>query len=74
MEKVRRTDVLIFATPFYYYEMSGQMKTLLDRVNPLYESGYMFQDVCMIETAADGGEMDDPNDTSRHRDVMEIAY
>lgn len=56
MEKVRRTDVLIFATPFYYYEMSGQMKTLLDRVNPLYESDYMFRDVYMIATAADGGE------------------
>ena len=24
-------DVIVFATPIYYYEMSGQMKTLIDR-------------------------------------------
>ena len=25
MEKLRRADVLVFATPIYYYEMCGQM-------------------------------------------------
>ena len=34
-EKMLHADVLAFATPIYYYEMSGQMKTLLDRANPL---------------------------------------
>ena len=34
-EKVKNADTLVFATPIYYYEMSGQMKTLLDRLNPL---------------------------------------
>ena len=34
--KMERADVLVFATPIYYYEMSGQMKTLLDRANPLF--------------------------------------
>ena len=29
VEKVRKADVLIFATPIYFYEMSGQMKTFL---------------------------------------------
>ena len=38
VEKLRRADVLVFATPIYYYEMCGQMKTLLDRMNPLYSS------------------------------------
>ena len=33
-DKVREADTLVFATPIYYYEMSGQMKTLLDRMNP----------------------------------------
>ena len=56
MEKLRRADVLIFATPIYYYEMSGQMKTLLDRMNPLYSSDYAFREVYMIATAADGGD------------------
>ena len=56
MEKLRRADVLIFATPIYYYEMCGQMKTLLDRMNPLYSSDYAFREVYMIATAADGGD------------------
>ena len=34
-EKVMNADTLVFVTPIYYYEMSGQMKTLLDRLNPL---------------------------------------
>ena len=54
--KLRRADVLVFATPIYYYEMSGQMKTLLDRMNPLYSSDYAFREVYMIATAADGGD------------------
>lgn len=37
-EKVQHADVIAFATPIYYYEMCGQMKTLLDRMNPLYTS------------------------------------
>ena len=46
-------DVIVFATPIYYYEMSGQMKVLLDRANPLYESDYQFRDVYLLATAAD---------------------
>ena len=37
-EKVKLADTLVFVTPIYYYEMSGQMKTLLDRLNPLFPS------------------------------------
>lgn len=44
-EKVKNTDTLVFATPIYYYEMCGQMKTLLDRLNPLYPSDYRFRKV-----------------------------
>lgn len=52
-EKVKNSDTLVFATPIYYYEMSGQMKTLLDRLNPLYDSDYKFRDIYMIATAAE---------------------
>lgn len=55
-EEVRLADVLIFATPIYYYEMSGQMKTLLDRCNPLYPSDYHFRDVYLLTTAAEEGD------------------
>jgi len=55
-EKVKNADTLVFATPIYYYEMSGQMKTLLDRLNPLYPSNYRFRKVYLLTTAAEDEE------------------
>lgn len=52
-ERMLTADVLVFATPIYYYEMSGQMKTMLDRANPLYPADYAFRDVYFLSTAAD---------------------
>ncbi len=49
-------DVIVFATPIYYYEMSGQMKTLLDRANALYGSDYAFRDIYLLTAAADTEE------------------
>lgn len=46
-------DVIAFASPIYYYEMSGQLKTLLDRANPLYPSDYRFRDIYMLTSAAE---------------------
>lgn len=43
--KMHDAEVIVFATPIYYYEMAGQMKTLLDRANSLYDSDYKFQDI-----------------------------
>ena len=31
-KKMESADVIVFATPIYYYEMSGQLKTMLDRL------------------------------------------
>lgn len=53
-EEMSSSDVIAFATPVYYYEMSGQMKTLLDRANPLYGTDYKFRDIYLIATAAEG--------------------
>ncbi len=55
-EKVKNADTLVFVTPIYYYEMSGQMKTLLDRMNPLYTTDYKFRRVYMLSTAAEDEE------------------
>lgn len=54
-EKMLNADVICYATPIYYYEMAGQMKTLLDRMNPLFSADYKFRDVYMLSTAADDG-------------------
>lgn len=51
--KMKQADVIAFATPIYYYEMSGQMKTLLDRANSLYGNDYKFTDIYMLTTAAE---------------------
>ena len=56
MEKVKNAEAIVFATPIYYYEMAGQLKTLLDRLNPLYSSDYSFRDIYMIATAAEDGK------------------
>ena len=53
MQKVLNADVVCWATPIYYYEMSGQMKTLIDRMNALYSLDYKFRDVYMLTTAAE---------------------
>ena len=52
-EQMRTADVIAFATPIYYYEMSGQMKTLLDRANWLYSSDYHFTDIYLLTAAAE---------------------
>lgn len=56
MEKVLNADVVVWATPIYYYEMSGQMKTLIDRMNAMYSQDYKFRDVYMLTTAAEDEE------------------
>ena len=55
-QKALNADVLVFATPIYYYEMSGQLKTLLDRLNPLFPSDYAFRDVYLLTSAAEDEE------------------
>lgn len=56
VEQMRNADVIVFATPIYYYQMSGQLKTLLDRANSLYSLNYKFREVYLISTAADTDE------------------
>ena len=55
-EKMKEADVIVFATPVYYYEMSGQMKTMLDRGNSLYTSDYAFRDIYLLSSAAEDEE------------------
>ena len=51
MESVLNADVVCWATPIYYYEMSGQMKTLIDRMNAMYPKNYRFREVYLLTTA-----------------------
>lgn len=53
LDTVQKADVLVFATPVYYYCVSGQLKTFLDRLNPLYVRENKFKDVYLLATCAD---------------------
>lgn len=54
--KMHDADVLVFATPVYYYSVCGQLKTMLDRANPLFGTDYKFTKVYLLATAADDGD------------------
>lgn len=54
--KMHDADVLVFATPVYYYSVSGQLKTMLDRANPLFDSDYAFTKAYLLATAAEDRE------------------
>jgi len=53
LDLIRNSDVLVFATPVYYYSMSGQLKTFLDRLNPLYGRENKFREVYLLATSAE---------------------
>lgn len=55
-EKMLNSQVIVFATPIYYYEMSGQMKTVIDRANSLFSADYAFGDIYLLATAAEDNE------------------
>lgn len=56
VEKMLKADVIVWATPVYYYCMSGQMKTMIDRANPLFAMDYAFRDVYLLASAAEDEE------------------
>ena len=53
LEKMVEADVLVLATPVYFYSMDGQLKTMIDRTLPRYTE-IADKDVYLIATAAGG--------------------
>ena len=52
LEKMVAADVIVLATPVYFYTMSAQLKTLIDRTCPRY-TAISNKDFYFILTAAD---------------------
>lgn len=53
LEKMVEADVLVLATPVYFYSMDGQLKIMIDRTLPRYTE-IADKDVYLIATAAAG--------------------
>jgi len=55
LDKMVNADVIVLATPVYYYSMNGQMKTLIDRALPRYYADEKIsgKDFYFIATAAE---------------------
>jgi len=55
LEKMTAADVIVMATPVYFYTMNAQMKTLIDRTHPKYPD-LGNKDIYFIVTGADTSE------------------
>lgn len=53
VQRMLTAEVIAFATPVYFYDMCGQMKTLLDRSNPLFPADYAFRHIYLLASAGD---------------------
>lgn len=53
LEKMVQADVIVLATPVYFYSLSGQLKTLIDRTLPQYTQ-IANKDFYYMATAAAG--------------------
>lgn len=49
--KLLNANVIVFATPVYFYSMSGQLKVFIDRLVPVYEK--IKADIYLIATQWD---------------------
>lgn len=52
LEKIINSDVVVFATPIYYYDVCGQLKVFIDRLLPRY-SEIKNKDMYFITSLAD---------------------
>ena len=55
LAKMINADVIVFSTPIYFYSMSGQMKTFIDRMCAVY-TRIVNKDFYFIMTAADNSQ------------------
>lgn len=55
LDKLIDSDVLVLATPVYFYCMDAQLKTFIDRTTPKYQE-IKNKDFYFILTAADSGK------------------
>lgn len=55
LDKLLSADIIVMASPVYFYTINGQMKTLIDRIVPQY-TNLREKDFYFIITAADSAK------------------
>ena len=53
LEKLQQADVVVLATPVYFYGMCGALKTFLDRTFPLYPDRQHFREAYLLAAAVE---------------------
>ena len=71
LDKLMAADAIALASPVYFYNMSAQLKTLVDRLLPVYTK--LRSDIYLLMTAADDGDISLAVETMRActRDCLE---
>ncbi len=52
-DKMAKAQVIVWAAPIYYYQVPGQMKTMIDRSNALFALENEIREVYMLMACAD---------------------
>lgn len=55
IDEVLKSDVIVFASPVYFYSISGQLKTLIDRLVAVYTK-ITDKEIYYLFTAAENGK------------------
>ena len=55
LEVLDQTDLLVFASPIYWFDITGQLKCVIDRMYARGKTGYHFhKSMLMLDSAAEG--------------------
>ncbi len=52
---LRNTDIIVFATPVYFYNFTAQLKCVLDRLHNPVRSGFRIESSVLLSVCADEG-------------------
>ncbi len=53
-------DMIVLATPIYFFSMNAQLKAVVDRLNAGYKSGYKISKSALLAVASGGDSMFEP--------------
>ena len=55
-ERLAKADVLVFASPIYFYNISSQLKSLIDRLHNPIRNGFKVKKLALLAVCADNDD------------------